>query len=105
FFVAMALVATVLAWAPSRGVVLSMLRTLGLRSGYGWWLALSELVPVVLAALAGGVLAGTAILVLLGPALGLVTLAGGVGDPPLVIDLLFVLAVAGAAVVLLGIAV
>src|SRR5690606_5766879 len=56
FLAATALVATVLAGARSRGVVLSMLRTLGLRAGYGWWLALAELVPVVLAALVGGML-------------------------------------------------
>ncbi len=103
--VAMALVATVLAGAHARGIVLSMLRTLGLRAGYGWWLAVSELAPVVLAALAGGIFAGTAILVLLGPTLGLVVLTGGVADPPLVIEPMFVLAVVAVAVVLLGVAV
>ena len=105
FLAATALVATVLAGARSRGVVLSMLRTLGLRAGYGWWLALAELVPVVLAALVGGVLAGSSILLLLGPALGLGVLTGGVGEPTLVVEPTFVLAVAGAVVVLLGVAV
>ena len=103
--VAMALVATVLAGAHARGVVLSMLRTLGLRSGYGWWLAVSELAPVVLAALAGGLTAGAVILALLGPTLGLAVLTGGVADPPLVVDPVLVLAIVGAAIVLLGVAV
>jgi len=103
--VAMALVATVLAGAHARGVVLSMLRTLGLRSGYGWWLAVSELAPVVLAALAGGLAAGAVILVLLGPTLGLAVLTGGVADPPLVVDPVLVLAIAVVAIVLLGVAV
>lgn len=103
--VAMALIATVLAGAGARGLVLSMLRTLGLRAGYGWWLAVSELAPVVLAALAGGLAAGTLILLLLGPTLGLAVLTGGVADPPLVVDPVLVLAIVAAAVVLLGVAV
>jgi len=103
--VAMALIATVLAGAHARGVVLSMLRTLGLRAGYGWWLAVSELAPVVLAALAGGIVAGTAILALLGPTLGLVVLTGGVADPQLVVEPMFMLAVVAVAAVLLGVAV
>src|SRR5690606_37073381 len=103
--VAMALVATVLAGAHARGVVLSMLRTLGLRSGYGWWLAVSELAPVVLAALAGGLAAGVVILMLLGPTLGLAVLTGGVADPPLVVDPVLVLAIVAVAIVLLGVAV
>lgn len=103
--VAMALVATVLAGARDRGIVLSMLRTLGLRAGYGWWLAVSELAPVVLAALAGGLVAGVTILGLLGPTLGLAVLTGGVADPPLVVDPVLVLAIVLAAVLLLGVAV
>ena len=76
-----ALIATVLAGARERGLALSMLRTLGMRPRLGWWLALAELAPVVIAAVVGGVAAGVAIVVLLAPALGLDVLAGGLGIP------------------------
>lgn len=76
-----ALVATVLAGARERGRALSMLRTLGMSPRLGWWLALAELAPVVLAALTGGILAGLVIVLVLAPALGLDVLAGGLGVP------------------------
>src|SRR5665647_1444727 len=49
-----ALIATVLAGARERGLALSMLRTLGMHPRLGWWLALAELAPVVIAADHGG---------------------------------------------------
>jgi len=79
------LIASVLSGARTRRRALSLLRTLGMSPRLGWWLALSELAPVVLAALVGGVAAGVAIILTLGPSFGLETLAGGADPPPLVI--------------------
>ena len=79
------LIASVLSGARTRRRALSLLRTLGMNARLGWWLALSELAPLVLAALIGGVAAGVTIIVTLGPSFGLETLAGGLQPPPLVI--------------------
>jgi len=100
-----ALIATVLATSRGRGRTLSLLRTLGMRAKFGWWLALAELGPVVGAALVAGALAGIGIVATIGPALGLRVLAGGVDDPRLRIDPVIVAAVAGGAILLLAIAV
>ena len=76
-----ALVTTALAGARDRGRSLSLLRTLGMRAGLGWWLALAELLPVVVASFIGGLGAGIGMVVLLEPSLGLRVLAGGVSEP------------------------
>lgn len=81
----LALGATVLAGARERGRTLSMLRTLGMRARLGWWLALAELAPVVAAAVVAGAAAGVTVVLLLGGALGLDVLVGGVGLPPLAV--------------------
>ena len=100
-----ALVATVLSGARERGRALSMLRTLGMHPRLGWWLALAELAPVVLAAVVGGVAAGVAIVVLLAPALGLDVLSGGLGQPAPSISPTVLAGLAGGAVLLLVLAV
>lgn len=100
-----ALVATVLAGARERGRSLSLLRTLGMNPRLGWWLALAELAPVVLAAAVGGVAAGVAIVLFLAPALGLRLLAGGVTTPAPSISPEVIAGLAGGAVTLLLLAV
>jgi putative ABC transport system permease protein len=99
------MIATVLATARGRGRTLSLLRTLGMPSRAGWWLALAELGPIVGSALLGGILAGVGIVLAIAPALGLSVLAGGVGDPALLISPVLVIGVAGGALALLAIAV
>ncbi|MBN2176637.1 MAG: hypothetical protein JW722_03165 [Demequinaceae bacterium] len=98
---AIGLLVTVLEGVRQRGLALSMFRTQGMSSRYGWWLALTELAPLALAAVAGGTAAGLAILVLLGETLGLEILAGGVSTPPLQADTGFLLAVATGVLALL----
>ncbi len=100
-----ALVATVLAGARERGRALSMLRTLGMSPRLGWWLALAELGPVVLASLLGGTLAGVVIVLALAPALGLDVLAGGIRVPPPAVDADVIVGLAAGAVLLLVLAV
>ena len=102
---AIALVTTVAAGGRSRSRSLSLLRTLGVRRGFGWVLALAELAPLVVAALLGGAAAGVAILVAVGPALGLRILAGGVGEPPLSLDVSTVILVVAGSLVLCAIAI
>jgi len=80
---AIALATAVAAGGRSRSRSLSLLRTLGVDRGFGWVLALAELAPLVLAALVGGAVAGVAILVTAGPALGLGLLTGGTTEPVL----------------------
>ncbi|MBX9245298.1 hypothetical protein ICW40_10830, partial [Actinotalea ferrariae] len=100
-----ALVATVLAGARERGRALSMLRTLGMGPRLGWWLALAELAPVVLAALVGGTLSGVVIVLVLAPALGLDVLAGGLSVPAPAVDLDVIVGLAAGAALLLVLAV
>jgi putative ABC transport system permease protein len=100
-----ALVATALAGARDRGRLLSLLRTLGMRADIGWWLALAELLPVVIVSLVGGVAAGTGMLVLLEPSLGLRVLAGGESNPPTVISPGLIIGLVIAAIVLLAVAI
>jgi len=100
-FAAIAIVIAVLEGVRERGKALSMLRTQGMGPRYGWWLALSELTPLVVAAVVGGAAAGYAILRLLGQNLGLEVLSGGITVPPLVADPTFLGIVAGGVVALL----
>jgi putative ABC transport system permease protein len=102
---AIALVATALAGARDRGRSLSLLRTLGMRAGLGWWLALAELLPVVVASLIGGIVAGVGMLVLLEPSLGLRVLAGGVSDPQTVVPPGLIIGLVIMAMVLLAVAI
>ena len=100
-----ALIAVVLGGARDRGRSLALLRTLGLRASLGWWLALSELAPVVIAALVGGIAAGVGMVLLLEPAMGLRVLAGGLTEPPPTISVALILALAAGAILLLAFAV
>lgn len=102
---AVALVATVLAGARERGRALAMLRTLGMSPRLGWWLALAELGPVVVAALVGGSAAGVAVVLLLSSALGLDVLAGGSAVPAPATSPDMVVGLAVGTAVLLGVAV
>lgn len=101
----LALMVIVLSGARERGRSLALVRTLGLPARLGWWLALAELAPVLVAALVGGIVAGVGIVVVLEPAMGLRQLAGGLGDPPPTISAGLIAGLAGAAVALLLIAV
>lgn len=101
----LALLITVLSGARERGRSLGLIRTLGLPARLGWWLALAELAPVLIASLVGGVLAGTAIVLLLEPALGLRNLSGGTANPAPQISLGFIAGLVGVAVGLLLVAV
>lgn len=98
---AVALLVTVLRGVRSRGQALVMLRTQGMRNRYGWWLALTELAPLTIAAVVGGALAGLAMVAVLGSTLGLEVLSGGIAAPTLDINPTFVAAVGGAVAALL----
>ena len=100
----LALLSTVLATTRRRATSLALLRTLGMSPRFGWWLALAEVAPVVVAAIVGGVLAGVGIILSLGRSLGLAVLAGGIGQPTLLVSPLVILALAGAAVLILVLA-
>jgi putative ABC transport system permease protein len=99
------LIATVLAGARERGRALSLLRTLGMRPGLGWWLALAELAPVVVAALIGGVASGVAMVLLLEPSLGLDVLSGGEEIPQTTVSPILILGLIGATFALMVISV
>ena len=103
-FAALALVASALGGSRDRRRSLALLRTLGMRPGLGAWLQAAELVPVVVAALVGGIAAGIVTAVVIGPSLGLQALAGGLTAPAPVISAGVILGVCLAAVVLLGVA-
>ncbi len=77
----LAIVCSALAGSPERARYLGLLRTLGVRRRFGILLAVIDQVPLMLAALVGGVLAGLGIALLLAPALGLRFLTGGVFTP------------------------
>jgi putative ABC transport system permease protein len=99
-----ALVATVIRGSRERARSLSLLRTLGMPSGLGWWLALCELAPIVITAILGGALAGVVVVLALEPTLGLEVLAGGLAVPAASIDplILVSLLIAGFALLILG---
>jgi putative ABC transport system permease protein len=80
------LLSTVAAGSRERARTLSLLRTLGTPARFGWWLALSDLAPLVIAAIIGGVGAGVVVAVVLFPALGIGALTGGVSSAELVVD-------------------
>jgi putative ABC transport system permease protein len=96
-----ALVATVVAGARARGRALSLLRTLGMSPRLGWWLALAELAPLVLAAVIGGIVAGITVVLALAPSIGLDVLAGGTQVPDASFSPTVFIGLAGAALLLL----
>jgi putative ABC transport system permease protein len=102
---AIALAATVAAGGRSRSRSLSLLRTLGVQRGFGWALALAELVPLLFAALVGGTAAGVGIVAAAGPALGLRLLTGATGEPGLRVDPVSIVLVVAGGLVLCAIAI
>jgi putative ABC transport system permease protein len=96
-----ALVATVISGARARGRALSLLRTLGMAPRLGWWLALAELAPLVLAAVLGGITAGIAVVLVLAPSLGLDVLSGGLTVPTASFSPIVFIGLAAAALLLL----
>ncbi|GAA2871421.1 membrane protein [Actinoplanes cyaneus] len=74
----MAVALAVLTGAPARGRTLSRLRTMGLSPGQGRRLLVFELVPLIAVAVIAGGLAGFALPLLIGPALGLSGFTAGV---------------------------
>jgi len=84
-FAVIGLLATVAAGTRERARTLSLLRTLGTPSRFGWWLALSDLAPLVIAAILGGVIAGGVVAAVLFPSLGISALTGAVDSTPLVV--------------------
>ena len=104
-FAIFALLASVLGSARSRGRSLALLRTLGMGSGLGWWIALAELAPLVVLAAVGGILSGLAMVLVVGPSLGLQALAGGLGAPTASLSPVVVLAVAAGLALLLLVAI
>ena len=101
-FALIALLASVLGSARLRGRSLAMLRTLGMSPRLGWWIALAEIGPVVIVAAIGGVISGVAMILAIGPSLGLQSLAGGLAEPAPSLSPTVILAVVGGLVTLLG---
>lgn len=83
---AVGLLVSVATGARERGRAIALLRTQGVPPRLGWWLAFTDLVPMVLASAVAAVGAALVVMVVLSPALGLVVLSGGVNDPPPSID-------------------
>ncbi|MEU6672685.1 hypothetical protein [Streptomyces sp. NPDC046925] len=101
----LALVLELLLSAPARGSTAARLRTLGLGGRATAGLHLLQLLPLVLAAVAGGVALGLTLPGLLGPALDLREFTGGPTAPALRTDVLFTAALAAATVALVAVAV
>ncbi|MEW1928885.1 hypothetical protein [Streptomyces sp. NPDC088360] len=101
----LALVLELLLSAPARGDVTARLRTLGLGGRATAGLHLLQLLPLVLAAVAGGVALGLTLPGLLGPALDLREFTGGPTAPVLRTDALFTAALAAGTVALMAAAV
>ncbi|MFF8654147.1 hypothetical protein [Streptomyces huasconensis] len=101
----LALVLDLLLSAPARGRTAAHLRTLGLGGRATSALHLLQLLPMVLAALAGGIALGLALPALLGPALDLRAFTGGPTAPDRHVDVLFTAALAAGLCVLVAVAV
>lgn len=101
----LALVLELLLSAPARGDAAARLRTLGLGGRATAGLHLLQLLPLVLAAVAGGVALGLTLPGLLGPALDLREFTGGATAPAVRTDVLFTAALAAGTLALVGAAV
>ncbi|MEV8022168.1 hypothetical protein AB0O76_38825 [Streptomyces sp. NPDC086554] len=101
----LALVLELLLSAPARGSTAARLRTLGLGGRAVAGLHLLQLLPLVLAAVAGGVTLGLTLPELLGPALDLREFTGGPTAPTLRTDALFTAVPAAGALALVAAAV
>ncbi|MEP6844192.1 MAG: FtsX-like permease family protein [Pseudolysinimonas sp.] len=96
-----ALIATVLSGGRTRERSLMLLRTLGMSSRMGWWLAVAELAPIVIAAVIGGLIAGIGMVLVIAPAIGLELLTGGLRPPAPDISANVILAITAGAILLL----
>ncbi|MEV6753427.1 hypothetical protein [Streptomyces sp. NPDC051214] len=105
FLALLALVLELLLSAPARGDTAARLRTLGLGGRATAGLHLLQLLPMVLAAVAGGVALGLTLPGLLGPALDLRVFTGGPTAPALRTDALFTAVLATGTVALVAVAV
>ncbi|WP_055551031.1 FtsX-like permease family protein [Streptomyces kanamyceticus] len=101
----LALVLELLLSAPARGRTTARLRTLGLGGRATSALHLLQLLPLVLAAVAGGVVLGLTLPALLGPALDLREFTGGPAAPASHTDVLFTAALGAGLCVLVAAAV
>ncbi|MEW2387187.1 hypothetical protein AB0933_02375 [Streptomyces venezuelae] len=100
-----ALVLELLLSAPARGRTTAYLRTLGLGGRAATALHLVQLLPLMLAAVAGGVALGLALPSLLGPALDLREFTGGPAAPVRHVDALFTAVLAAGLCLLTALAV
>ncbi|MEU5956328.1 hypothetical protein [Streptomyces sp. NPDC047525] len=100
-----ALVLELLLSAPARGTTAARLRTLGLGGRATAGLHLLQLLPLVLAAVAGGVALGLTLPGLLGPALDLREFTGGPTAPALCTDAMFTAALSAGTLALVAAAV
>ncbi|MFN8077323.1 MAG: hypothetical protein U0Q15_18135 [Kineosporiaceae bacterium] len=103
-FAALAMVQTVAAGAAERGRAVSLVRTLGLTLRAGRGLTVGELVPLAVAGVGAGALAGFALVSLVAPALGMEQVTGGVTPPALRLAPGWALAVGAAALAVVGVA-
>ncbi|WP_306335102.1 hypothetical protein [Streptomyces sp. KL118A] len=101
----LALVLELLLSAPARGRTTAHLRTLGLGGRAASALHLLQLLPLVLAAVAGGVALGLVLPSLLGPALDLREFTGGPAAPDRHVDVLFTAALGTGICLLVALAV
>ncbi|MEV0255646.1 hypothetical protein AB0H82_15475 [Streptomyces sp. NPDC050732] len=101
----LALVLELLLSAPARGRTTAYLRTLGLGGRAAAALHLLQLLPLVLAAVVGGVALGLVLPALLGPALDLREFTGGPTAPDRHVDALFTAALSAGLCVLVAAAV
>jgi putative ABC transport system permease protein len=83
---ALAFAATVAGGARERGVTLAMLRAMGLSVVQARWIAFGEIAPPVLTSLIAGIGIGVLTIWVLGPALGLILLTGGLVQPEMRLD-------------------
>lgn len=105
FLALLALVLELLLSAPARGSTAARLRTLGLGGRATAGLRLLQLLPMVLAAVVGGLALGLTLPGLLGPALDLRVFTGGPTAPALRTDALFTVVLAAGTVALVAVAV